>query len=155
VAFLFDTDAISETLRPRPDPAYIAWLGTVARDDQFTSAVTVGELFYGAYRTAAGGRHVAMIEDRVLPAVTVLPFDAAVAQVYGRLAAALADQGTASPTPTCRSRPPPCTTTWSSSPATSGTSGASRAADPDATSAKPDPAAIGGMPSGARLAVAP
>jgi tRNA(fMet)-specific endonuclease VapC len=35
-----------------------------------------------------------MIEDRVLPAVTVLPYDAAVAQVYGRLAAALADQGT-------------------------------------------------------------
>jgi len=94
VAFLFDTDAISETLRPRPDPAYIAWLGNVARDDQFASAVTVGELFYGAYRTAAGGRHVAMIEDRVLPAVTVLPYDAAVAQVYGRLAAALTDQGT-------------------------------------------------------------
>jgi tRNA(fMet)-specific endonuclease VapC len=34
-----------------------------------------------------------MIEDRVLPAVTVLPFDGAVAQVYGRLAADLADQG--------------------------------------------------------------
>ena len=94
MAFLFDTDAISETLRPRPDPAYVAWLGTVARDDQFTSAVTVGELFYGAYRTVAGGRHVSMIEERVLPAVTVLPFDTAVAQVYGRLAAALADQGT-------------------------------------------------------------
>ena len=54
----------------------------------------MGELFFGAYRAAAGGRHVAMIEDRVLPAVTVLPFDTAVAQVYGRLAADLADQGT-------------------------------------------------------------
>jgi len=94
VAFLFDTDAISETLRPRPDPDYLAWLGTVARDDQFASAVTVGELFFGAYRASAGGQHVAMIEDRVLPAVTVLPFDAAVAQVYGRIAATLADQGT-------------------------------------------------------------
>lgn len=94
MAFIFDTDAISETLRPRPDPAFVAWLGTIARDDQFASAVTVGELIYGAYRTAAGGHHVAMIEDRVLPAVTVLPFDAAVAQVYGRLAAYLADQGT-------------------------------------------------------------
>ena len=93
MAFLFDTDAISEVLRPRPDPGYVTWLGTVARDDQFASAVTVGELFFGAYRAAAGGRHVTMIEDRVLPAVTVLPFDAAVAQVYGRLAANLADQG--------------------------------------------------------------
>jgi predicted nucleic acid-binding protein len=93
MAFLFDTDAISETLRPRPDPGYLAWLGTVPRDEQFASAVTIGELFYGAARAAAGGRHLAMIEDRVLPAVTVLPYDAAVAQVYGRLAAALADQG--------------------------------------------------------------
>ncbi len=93
MAFLFDTDAIGETLRSRPDPSYVAWLGTIARKDQYTSAITVGELFYGAYRAAAGGRHVSMIEDRVLPAVTVLPFDRAVAQIYGRLAADLAGQG--------------------------------------------------------------
>jgi len=93
VAFLFDTDAISETLRSRPDPGYLAWLGTVPRDEQFASAVTIGELFYGAYRAAGGGRHLTMIEDRVLPAVTVLPYGAAVAQVYGRVAAALANQG--------------------------------------------------------------
>ena len=65
----------------------------MAREDRCTSAITVGELFYGAYRAVAGGRHVSMIEDRVLPAVTVLPFDRAVAQVDGRLAADLADQG--------------------------------------------------------------
>ena len=94
MAYLFDTDAISETLRSRPDPSYLAWLGTIPRDDPYTSAITVGELFYGAYRAAAGGRHLAMIEDRVLPAVTVLPFDASVAQLYGRLAAELADHGT-------------------------------------------------------------
>jgi len=94
VAFLFDTDAISETLRPRPEQGFVAWLSTVAHDDQFASAVTVGGLFFGAYRAAAGGRYVTMIEDRVLPAVTVLPFDTAVAQVYSRLAADLPDQGT-------------------------------------------------------------
>lgn len=44
-------------------------------------------------RPAAGGRHLATIEDRVLSAVTVLPFDGSVAQVYGRLAADLADGG--------------------------------------------------------------
>jgi predicted nucleic acid-binding protein len=93
VAFLFDTDAISETLKPRPDPDYVVWLGTVARDEQFASAITVGELFDGAYRAAAGGRHLEMVVDRVLPAVTVLPFDASVAQVYGRIAADLAHQG--------------------------------------------------------------
>jgi predicted nucleic acid-binding protein len=36
VAFLFDTDAISETLRSRPDPGYLAWLGTAALTYQGT-----------------------------------------------------------------------------------------------------------------------
>jgi len=88
VALLSGTDALGETRRPRPEPGYVAWLGTV----QFASAVTVGELFLGAYRAAAGCRDVAMIEDRVVPAVTILPFDAVVAKVYGRFAADLADQ---------------------------------------------------------------
>jgi predicted nucleic acid-binding protein len=50
VAYLFYTDAISELLRPRPGRAYVGWLGTVPRRDPFTSAVTIGELFKGAYR---------------------------------------------------------------------------------------------------------
>jgi tRNA(fMet)-specific endonuclease VapC len=93
MAFLFDTDAISEVLKPRPDAGYLAWLATVARDDQFTSAITIGELYYGAYRTPARERHLEMIAKRVLPAVTVLPFDTDVAHDHGRLAAALGRAG--------------------------------------------------------------
>jgi predicted nucleic acid-binding protein len=93
-AFLFDTDAISEVLRPRPDQSYTAWLATVPREDQFASAITVGEPFYVAYRATARSRHLAMIEERVLPAVTVLRFDASVEKVYGSLAATLAERGT-------------------------------------------------------------
>jgi len=93
MAFLFDTDAISEVLKPRPDTGYLAWLATIARDDQFTSAITIGELYYGAYRTLARERHLEMLAKRVLPAVTVLPFDTDVAHVYGRIGAALAGAG--------------------------------------------------------------
>ena len=93
MAFLFDTDAISEVLKPRPHAGYVAWLGTVPRDDQFASAITIGELFYGAYRTESQERHLDMLATRVLPAVTVLPFDADVAHVYGRLGARLARDG--------------------------------------------------------------
>lgn len=93
MAYLFDTDAISEVLKPRPDARYLAWLATIARDDQFTSAITIGELYYGAYRTLARERHLEMLAKRVLPAVTVLPFDTDVAHVYGRLSAALARDG--------------------------------------------------------------
>ena len=36
--YLFDTDAVSEVLRPRPLPKYLDWLRNVPRDEQFTSA---------------------------------------------------------------------------------------------------------------------
>ena len=62
MAYLFDTDAISELLRPRPLAPYLEWLRTIAREDQFTSAVTVGELFKGAYRSTARDRHRENVE---------------------------------------------------------------------------------------------
>jgi predicted nucleic acid-binding protein len=94
LAFLFDTDAVSEVLRPKPLPAYLAWLREVPREDQFISAVSAGELYHGAYRSAARERHLANIEERLLPAVTVLPYDAAVARIFGRLRAELERAGT-------------------------------------------------------------
>lgn len=93
MAYLFDTDAISELLRPRPLPPYLAWLKTMPREDQFTSAVTVGELFKGAYRSSARERHLKSIEERVLPAVTTLPYDVSVARVFGKIRAHLEQSG--------------------------------------------------------------
>ena len=89
MAYLFDTDAISELLRRRPAPAFVKWIKKVAREDQFVSAITVGELYQGAYRSPAQDRHLENIEQRVLPAVTVLPYDTAVAKVFGRIRAGL------------------------------------------------------------------
>jgi len=93
VAYLFDTDAISEVLKPRPASSYIQWLSAVAREDQFASAVSIGELFKGAYRSQASERHLKNIRERVLPAVTVLPFDTDVAQVFGKISAQLEGMG--------------------------------------------------------------
>ena len=83
MAYLFDTDAISELLRPRPLPIYVDWIGAVPREEQFTSAVVVGELYKGAYRSQARQLHLANIERRILPAITVLPYDAATAKEFG------------------------------------------------------------------------
>lgn len=93
MAFLFDTDAVSEVLRRRPSPAYVSWLSAIPRAEQFTSAVVVGELFKGAYRSADAARHLRNIETRVLPALTVLPYDAETARVYGALRAQLEEAG--------------------------------------------------------------
>jgi predicted nucleic acid-binding protein len=91
--FLFDTDAISEVLRKRPAPAYLEWLGAISREEQFTSAVSIGELFKGAFRSPSKEKHLTNIEERVLPALTVLPYDVAIARVYGRIDATLAERG--------------------------------------------------------------
>ncbi len=93
MAFLFDTDAISELLRPRPTTAYVTWIMRVAREDQFTSAVVIGELYKGAYRSHDRKRHISHIEQRVLPAVTVLPYDISIAKVFGKIRAHLEEKG--------------------------------------------------------------
>ncbi|MSR84539.1 MAG: type II toxin-antitoxin system VapC family toxin [Candidatus Latescibacteria bacterium] len=93
MAYLFDTDAISELLRPRPLPLYLKWLRGIPREDQFTSAVVIGELYKGAFRSPARDRHLANIQERVLPAVTVIPYDTATAMVYGDLCAQLEERG--------------------------------------------------------------
>ncbi len=97
MAFLFDTDAISELLRPRPAIAYVKWIMKVAREEQFTSAVVIGELYKGAYRSRDRERHLTNIEQRVLPAVTVLPYDTSIAKVFGKIRAHLEEIGTILP----------------------------------------------------------
>ncbi|MDY7031706.1 MAG: type II toxin-antitoxin system VapC family toxin [Thermodesulfobacteriota bacterium] len=97
MAFLFDTDAISELLRSRPSKTYIKWLMKVSREEQFTSAVVIGELYKGAYRSQSRDLHLTNIEQRILPAVTVLPYDTDTAKIFGRIRAYLEETGTILP----------------------------------------------------------
>lgn len=94
MAYLFDTDAISELLRTQPLAPYVNWLKAIPREEQFTSAVVMGELYKGAYRSRLRDHHLANIADRVLPAVTVLPYDLATAQIFGKIRAHLEEAGT-------------------------------------------------------------
>ncbi|HBL29497.1 MAG TPA: VapC toxin family PIN domain ribonuclease [Acidobacteria bacterium] len=93
MAFLFDSDALSEALRKRPLPAYLLWLSRIPRSQQFSSAVVIGELYKGAFRSTRPEWHLENIETRVLPGVTVLPFDTGVARVYGEIEAHLSQRG--------------------------------------------------------------
>ena len=97
MAFLFDTDAISELLRIRPAMTYTNWLLKVPREEQFTSAVVIGELYKGAYRSHDRERHLTNIEQHILPAVTVLPYDIDTAKVFGKIRAQLEEEGTILP----------------------------------------------------------
>ncbi|NOY28075.1 MAG: type II toxin-antitoxin system VapC family toxin [Oligoflexia bacterium] len=92
MAYLFDTDAISEIFKPRPAKGYLLWLANLSRSQQFT--VVLGELFKGAYKTPSKQRFLRLIEDRVLPQFTVLPYDTEISRIYGRLRAELERAGT-------------------------------------------------------------
>jgi len=83
MAYLFHTDAVAEILRRRPNPDFVEWLWTVPREDQFVSAVSVGELAAAAFQARDAGRHLANLRDRVLSSLTALPFDQGVAEVFG------------------------------------------------------------------------
>jgi predicted nucleic acid-binding protein len=53
----------------------------------------VGELYKGAFRSPAAARHLRNIDSRVLPSVTVLPYDVAAARVYGEIRSRLEQSG--------------------------------------------------------------
>ena len=90
--YCFDTDLLMATMRREPSLALVRRLAVVPPDHQHTTAVTVGELLYGAARSGRpdlAGRVLALLDE----ALTVLPFDGAAAGVYGPLRAELARSG--------------------------------------------------------------
>jgi tRNA(fMet)-specific endonuclease VapC len=89
-AYLFHTDAIAEALRSEPRPAYLEWLRSLPREEQFASAVSLADLYRGADESSDPVSQVRYIEERVVPALTVLPFDAATARSFGALKASAA-----------------------------------------------------------------
>jgi predicted nucleic acid-binding protein len=94
VAYLFDTNAISEVFRPRPNAELIDWLDGLPREDQHTSTVVIAELYEAAYRSPAREKWLTRIQESVRPTMTVLAFDLACAHEFGRLQAQLKDAGT-------------------------------------------------------------
>jgi toxin FitB len=100
VSYLLDTNAISELVKPRPDPGVVRWLDEVDEDRTFLSVITLGELRKGVDRLAAGRRRHRLerwLTDE-LPGrfgERLLPVDAAVAIEWGRLLAAAENAGMA------------------------------------------------------------
>jgi len=90
---LLDTDALSILLRPPVPTRLEELLHEVPPEAQFTSAINIGELVYGAHRGPHTQRHLDGLRTKVLPNVTVLPFDQEAALIYGRVRADLERKG--------------------------------------------------------------
>ena len=96
--FLLDTNVISEVVRPRPDPRVARWLESADEESLFVSALTVCEIRKGITALTDEPRKALLeawfagdlmvrFEERILPV------DWIVAERWGRLAGALAKQG--------------------------------------------------------------
>jgi len=88
MSFLLDTNAVSEWVKPRPNPGLIGWMESTDEDRVFISVVTLAELRYGVERLAAGARRRRLEEwlGRELPLRfegRMLPVDADVAEAWG------------------------------------------------------------------------
>lgn len=93
--YLLDTDILSNLIKRSPSAVLLAKLASVPAERQFTSSITLGELTYGAHRASSRSEYLlSRIETKLLPNLTVLPFDAAAARRYGELRAHLERQGT-------------------------------------------------------------
>jgi tRNA(fMet)-specific endonuclease VapC len=95
VKYLFDTDILSILLRRSPSPSLVRRLALTPVEDQATTSITIGELYYGARRMADGGEAlVGRIESTLLRNVAVLSFDASAARHYGDVRVELERAGT-------------------------------------------------------------
>lgn len=94
MTFLFDTDTLGNVLKPTPSPTLLARLAALPPDRQFTTAITVGEMVYGAHKSSRREQLLRQLEERLWPNVRVLAFDRRAAESYGRLRAELERSGT-------------------------------------------------------------
>jgi tRNA(fMet)-specific endonuclease VapC len=90
--YCFDTDVLSATMRREPSMPLVRRLAQTPPTAQFTTAITMGELLYGAARRDNERLH-AQIRDLIRGALTVLPFDETAADIYGPLRARLESEG--------------------------------------------------------------
>jgi predicted nucleic acid-binding protein len=87
--YLLDTNVVSELRRPRPHRGVVAWLASVALDDLFLSAVTLGELQAGVERArqqdpAKSGVIEAWIES-LAGSFRILPMDGSTFRRWAKL----------------------------------------------------------------------
>ncbi len=90
--YCFDTDILSATMRREPSLPLIRRLAQIPPTEQFTTAIAMGELLYGAARRDSR-RLGKQVRDLIRGALTILPFDEAAAEVYGSLRAQLESEG--------------------------------------------------------------
>ena len=92
--FIFDTDIYTNVMRKIPSETLLNRLKKVPRRDQFTTTITIGEVYYGLMKASNRTRLLKLFEAVLLPRATILPFDFSAAKKYGEIRSFLEKQGT-------------------------------------------------------------
>jgi tRNA(fMet)-specific endonuclease VapC len=87
--YLLDTDVLSNVVKRQPSGSLIRKLQTVPKALQFTSAINVGEIYYGAGRSSRKEEILKAFETHVFPNIAILPFDEACGKIFGNIKAEL------------------------------------------------------------------
>ena len=96
--YLLDTCVISELVAKHPNPRVVGWVDNVDEGTIYLSALTIGEIKKGIEKLPASSRRSTLaewLEDGLLIRFEgrILPIDAPVALVWGKLTADLERQG--------------------------------------------------------------
>ena len=93
--YLLDTNVLSEPVKPQPNPGVMRRL-QAHRLESATGSPAWHELLYGCHRMQAS-RKRRLVEDylyeALAPSLTILPYDAAAAEIHGRERARLSGLG--------------------------------------------------------------
>ena len=100
---ILDTNVVSESMRPEPDPSVRGWLNEQLPESLCLTAVTLAELLFGI-GALPYGRRKKMLKEMTegmlgLFEGRVLPFDAAAARCYAGLAVKARAAGKGFPIP--------------------------------------------------------
>ena len=86
--YCLDTDVLSALMRHDPPLGLVRRVAAVPTTEQCTTSITLGELLYGANKRGSD-RLARRVEELIVGAGLVVPFDEPSARVYGRLRAEL------------------------------------------------------------------
>jgi predicted nucleic acid-binding protein len=81
-------------MRKIPSEALLNRLKKVPRRDQFTTTITIAEVYYGIMKASNRNKLLNLFEAVLLPRATILPFDFSAAKKYGVIRSFLEKQGT-------------------------------------------------------------
>ena len=81
-------------MRKAPSETLLSRLKKVPRRDQFTTTITIAEVYYGIMKASKRPRLLKLFEDILLPRATILPFEFSAAKKYGKIKSFLEKQGT-------------------------------------------------------------